>query len=104
PPAFSGLGLLSLLASGYKYATLAAWTHWTCWLILAMLCAAMAQGPRGGERLLAALLLGAGYVVVRGMQEYLFQAYRMHLTSWRTFSTFMSPNLLAAYLEMLIPL
>src|SRR5439155_4144761 len=42
-------------------------------------------------------------VVVRGMQEYLFAAFRQGLASWRTFSTFLSPNLLAAYLESLIP-
>src|SRR5262249_49612209 len=102
--ALSSLGLVSLAVSVYRYATLAAWLHWTCWLILALLCAGAARETGGRDRVIGALLLGSAYVVVRGLQEYLFAAFREGLTSWRTFSTFLSPNLLAAYLESLIPL
>lgn len=98
------LGLLSLVSSVYPYATLAAWIHWSAWLTAAGLCAEAGRRPEGRQRVAGALLLGCGYVVVQGMQEYLYQAFREGNRSWRTFSTFFSPNLLAAYLEALIPL
>lgn len=98
------LSLLSLASSVYRYATLAAWLHLGAWLAAAGLCADLMRRPEGRQRVIGALLVGGAYIVVQGLQEYLYQAYREGNRSWRTFSTFFSPNLLAAYLEALIPL
>lgn len=94
------LNWLSLLASVDFTVSLAAVLQLTAGVLAVWLVLRAAPQPLTWPLALSGLVSGASLTALWGLKEYVFTLQSGTFTSWRTFSTFDNPNLLAGFLAV----
>lgn len=96
------LAVLSLTQSRYEWASLTACTVLAGAFAAGAGAAAVTRNVRGSSVVAGALVVVPAIVAALGIREYAGQVAQHNLT-WRVFSTFATPNFLAGYLCMAVP-
>jgi O-antigen ligase len=102
--AFVGLAIVGIPLSVYRGASLFGTAQYAAWLAAFGLGADLARRPGGPLKLVVAILLGVVGAAVVGAQATLWNGIRLGDWHWRTFGTFVQPNLYAGCLLFGIPL
>ncbi|HEY3396904.1 MAG TPA: O-antigen ligase family protein [Armatimonadota bacterium] len=95
--------LAAIPGAAYLHAALVAVMQVLSYLLALWLARGLFADRRWRDALVVALIAGGALVALLGGQEYLLTVRATGNTGWRVFATFFNPNLVAAYLLVMLP-